>query len=111
MLCAMEGSRPLLVEVQALVAPTDVVPPRRIANGIDRNRLSLVLAVLSRHVGRRVLGNLTLSSSDVFVNLVEAFASRSPAPTWPSRLRSRPPHRAYRQAPAIRRLAVSGRSD
>jgi DNA repair protein RadA/Sms len=70
MLCAMEGSRPLLVEVQALVAPTDVVPPRRIANGIDRNRLSLVLAVLSRHVGRRVLGNLTLSSSDVFVNLV-----------------------------------------
>jgi DNA repair protein RadA/Sms len=70
MLCAMEGSRPLLVEVQALVAPTDVVPPRRIANGIDRNRLSLVLAVLSRHVGRRVLGDLTLSSSDVFVNLV-----------------------------------------
>jgi DNA repair protein RadA/Sms len=70
MLCAMEGSRPLLVEVQALVAPTDVVPPRRIANGIDRNRLSLVLAVLSRHVGRSVLGNLTLSSSDVFVNLV-----------------------------------------
>jgi len=41
----MEGSRPLLVEVQALVAPSDVVPPRRIANGVDRNRLSLVLAV------------------------------------------------------------------
>jgi DNA repair protein RadA/Sms len=70
MLCAMEGSRPLLVEVQALVAPTDVVPPRRIANGIDRNRLSLVLAVLSRHVGRSVLGNVTLASADVFVNLV-----------------------------------------
>jgi DNA repair protein RadA/Sms len=70
MLCAMEGSRPLLVEVQALVAPTDVVPPRRIANGIDRNRLSLVLAVLSRHVGRRVLGDMTLASADVFVNLV-----------------------------------------
>jgi DNA repair protein RadA/Sms len=70
MLCAMEGSRPLLVEVQALVAPTDVVPPRRIANGIDRNRLSLVLAVLSRHVGRRLLGDVSLASSDVFVNLV-----------------------------------------
>jgi DNA repair protein RadA/Sms len=70
MLCAMEGSRPLLVEVQALVAPTDVVPPRRIANGIDRNRLSLVLAVLSRHVGRRMLGDVSLASSDVFVNLV-----------------------------------------
>jgi DNA repair protein RadA/Sms len=70
MLCAMEGSRPLLVEVQALVAPTDVVPPRRIANGIDRNRLSLVLAVLSRHVGRRVTGDMRLGSSDVFVNVV-----------------------------------------
>ena len=50
-LCAMEGTRPLLVEVQALVAPSDVVPPRRIANGIDRNRLSLVLATLARHGG------------------------------------------------------------
>ena len=60
LLCAMEGSRPLLVEVQALVAPSDVVPPRRVANGVDRNRLSLVLAVLgpqrrpSLGVGRRV---------------------------------------------------------
>jgi DNA repair protein RadA/Sms len=70
MLCAMEGSRPLLVEVQALVAPTDVVPPRRIANGIERNRLSLVLAVLSRHVGRHVFGNMPLAGSDVFVSLV-----------------------------------------
>jgi DNA repair protein RadA/Sms len=69
MLCAMEGSRPLLVEVQALVAPTEVVPPRRIANGIERNRLSLVLAVLSRHVGRRVFGDMPLASADVFVSL------------------------------------------
>jgi len=61
--CAMEGSRPLLVEVQALVAPTELVPPRRIANGVDRNRLALVLAVLSRHAG------LALGSSDVFVSL------------------------------------------
>src|SRR5437763_6481723 len=48
-LCAMEGSRPLLVELQALVAPTQLVPPRRVSNGVDRNRLALVLAVLSRH--------------------------------------------------------------
>jgi DNA repair protein RadA/Sms len=68
-LCSMEGSRPLLVEVQALVAPTEVVPPRRVANGIDRNRLSLVLAVLSRHVGRALGGGLVLGSSDVFVNV------------------------------------------
>ena len=62
-LCAMEGSRPLLVEVQALVAPTELVPPRRMANGIDRNRLALVLAVLSRHT------SISLSSSDVFVSI------------------------------------------
>jgi DNA repair protein RadA/Sms len=62
-LCAMEGTRPLLVEVQALVAPTEIEHPRRTATGIDRNRLALVLAVLSRHVG------LPLSSADVFVNV------------------------------------------
>jgi DNA repair protein RadA/Sms len=62
-LCAMEGTRPLLVEVQALVAPTEIVPPRRTATGVDRNRLALVLAVLTRHAG------LSLSSADVFVNV------------------------------------------
>ena len=62
-LCAMEGSRPLLVEVQALVAPTELVPPRRMANGVDRNRLALVLAVLARHAG------LAVGSADVFVSL------------------------------------------
>ena len=62
-LCAMEGSRPLLVEVQALVAPSELVPPRRIANGVDRNRLALVLAVLARH------GGISLGSSDVFVSV------------------------------------------
>jgi len=60
-LCAMEGSRPLLVEVQALVAPSELVPPRRVVSGIDRNRLALVLAVLARHCG------IGLGSSDVFV--------------------------------------------
>jgi DNA repair protein RadA/Sms len=62
-LCSMEGSRPLLVEVQALVAPTELVPPRRVANGVDRNRLALVLAVLARHAG------LSLGGSDVFVSV------------------------------------------
>ena len=50
-LAAMEGTRPLLVEVQALVSPRELVPPRRVCNGIDRNRLALVLAVLARHAG------------------------------------------------------------
>jgi DNA repair protein RadA/Sms len=62
-LCAMEGSRPLLVEVQALVAPSELVPPRRVANGVDRNRLALVLAVLARR------GGLGLGTSDVFVSV------------------------------------------
>jgi DNA repair protein RadA/Sms len=62
-LCAMEGSRPLLVEVQALVAPTSLVPPRRVANGVDRNRLALVMAVLSRHA------SVQLGTSDVFVSV------------------------------------------
>jgi DNA repair protein RadA/Sms len=62
-LAAMEGSRPLLVEVQALVSPSELVPPRRVANGIDRNRLALVLAVLGRHAG------IGVGSADVFVNV------------------------------------------
>src|SRR5215216_3294128 len=62
-LAAMEGSRPLLVEVQALVSPSELVPPRRVANGIDRNRLALVLAVLGRHAG------VGIGTADVFVNV------------------------------------------
>src|SRR4051794_3657708 len=62
-LAAMEGSRPLLVEVQALVSPSEIVPPRRVANGIDRNRLALVLAVLGRHAG------IGAGAADVFVNV------------------------------------------
>ena len=53
----------MLVEVQALVAPTEVVPPRRVATGIDRNRLAMVLAVLARH------GGPSLAGADVFVNV------------------------------------------
>jgi DNA repair protein RadA/Sms len=63
-LCAMEGSRPLLVEVQALVSPSELVPPRRVVAGLDRNRVALVLAVLSRH------GGIGLGAADVFVNVV-----------------------------------------
>jgi DNA repair protein RadA/Sms len=63
-LCAMEGSRPLLVEVQALVCTSELVPPRRVVAGLDRNRLALVLAVLGRHAG------IGLGGADVFVNVV-----------------------------------------
>ena len=63
-LASMEGSRPLLVEVQALVSPSELVPPRRVCTGYDRNRLALVLAVLGRHAG------VGVGSADVFVNVV-----------------------------------------
>jgi DNA repair protein RadA/Sms len=63
-LCAMEGSRPLLVEVQALVSQSELVPPRRVVSGLDRNRVALVIAVLARH------GGIGLGAADVFVNVV-----------------------------------------
>jgi DNA repair protein RadA/Sms len=66
-LAAMEGSRPLLVEVQALVAPSELEQPRRVVLGLDRNRLALVLAILGRH------GGVSLGPHppyDVFVNVV-----------------------------------------
>ncbi|MFN8130894.1 MAG: DNA repair protein RadA [Solirubrobacteraceae bacterium] len=71
-LAAMEGSRPLLVEVQALVSPSELEPPRRVVNGIDRNRLALVLAVLGRHAG------VGLGNADVFVNVVGGLRADEP---------------------------------
>jgi DNA repair protein RadA/Sms len=61
--CALEGTRPLLLEVQALVAPTDLAMPRRIGTGVDPKRLAMIVAVLGRHAG------VALASSDVFVNV------------------------------------------
>jgi DNA repair protein RadA/Sms len=72
-LCAMEGSRPLLVEVQALVNASELVPPRRVVSGLDRNRLALVLAVLGRHAG------IGLGAADVFVNVVGGVRIEDPA--------------------------------
>jgi DNA repair protein RadA/Sms len=63
-LAAMEGSRPLLVEVQALVVSSELEQPRRVLSGLDRNRLALVLAILARH------GGIGTGGSDVFVNVV-----------------------------------------
>jgi DNA repair protein RadA/Sms len=61
--CALEGTRPLLLEVQALVAPTDLAMPRRVGTGVDPKRLAMIVAVLGRHAG------IPLASSDVFVNV------------------------------------------
>src|SRR6266540_1302803 len=61
--CALEGTRPILLEIQALVAPTDLAMPRRVATGVDPKRLSMIVAVLSRHAG------VALGQADVFVNV------------------------------------------
>jgi len=61
--CTLEGTRPLLLEIQALVAPTDLAMPRRVGTGVDPKRLAMIVAVLSRHAG------LPLGAADVFVNV------------------------------------------
>jgi len=61
---AWEGSRPLLVEIQALVADGSGSHPKRLTQGVDQNRLALLIAVLRRH------GNIVLGDEDVFVNVV-----------------------------------------
>src|SRR5918994_1450459 len=61
--CALEGTRPLLLEVQALVAPTDLAMPRRVGTGVDPKRLAMIVAVLGRHAG------IALGQADVFVNV------------------------------------------
>jgi DNA repair protein RadA/Sms len=69
----LEGSRPLLVELQALVTPTHFGLPRRTANGIDLNRLILLTAVLSKRAG------LALGTQDVYVNVVGGMRLSEPA--------------------------------
>jgi DNA repair protein RadA/Sms len=61
--CALEGTRPLLLEIQALVSPTDLAMPRRVGTGVDPKRLAMIVAVLGRH------GGIALGAADVFVNV------------------------------------------
>jgi DNA repair protein RadA/Sms len=61
--CVLEGTRPLLLEIQALVARSDLAMPRRVATGVDPRRLAMIVAVLGRHAG------LALGAADVFVNV------------------------------------------
>jgi DNA repair protein RadA/Sms len=73
LLPAIEGTRPIVLEVQALVAQSDLAMPRRQATGFDRNRLSMIVAVLGRHAG------VALGSSDVFVNVAGGVRVDEPA--------------------------------
>jgi DNA repair protein RadA/Sms len=70
---AIEGSRPILVELQALVCPSGLALPRRTTMGIDHNRLALLVAVLEKKVG------LSLAQQDIFVNAVGGVRVEEPA--------------------------------
>jgi DNA repair protein RadA/Sms len=72
-LCCLEGSRPLLVEVQALVSTSTYGNAQRMTSGIDRNRLTLLLAVLEKRAG------LSLVAEDVFVNIAGGLSVEEPA--------------------------------
>jgi DNA repair protein RadA/Sms len=72
-LCSVEGSRPILVEVQALVSSSSYGTARRMASGIDQQRLSLLLAVLEKRAGLNLMGD------DVFVNVAGGMTVDEPA--------------------------------
>lgn len=69
----MEGTRPILVELQGLTSPTNFGNPRRTTNGLDFNRMLLIAAVLTRRVG------LNLSNQDIFLNVVGGLTVQEPA--------------------------------
>jgi len=75
--CVLEGTRPLLLEVQALVAPTDLAMPRRVGTGVDPRRLAMLVAVLGRHAG------VALGSADVFVNVAGGVRIEEPGGDLP----------------------------
>src|SRR6266511_3038900 len=97
--CALEGSRPLLLEIQALVTPTDLAMPRRVGTGVDPKRLAMIVAVLSRHAG------VALGQADVFVNVAGGVRIDEPGADLPVALAIAS---AARGAPVRSRLAAFG---
>jgi DNA repair protein RadA/Sms len=72
-MATLEGTRPLLVEIQALVNPTSFGYPKRTASGFDLNRLNLLIAVLERRT------KLNLSDKDIYINVVGGLKLNDPA--------------------------------
>ncbi len=95
----LEGSRPLLVEVQALVSPAGYGTPRRTANGIDQNRLALLLAVLARRAG------VSLGTHDVYASVAGGLAIEEPALDLPLALALAS---SLRDRPILRRTVAAG---
>ena len=75
--CIMEGSRPILAEVQALAAKTSYSAPRRMATGFDFNRLNIIIAVLEKRLG------IFMGSLDIYLNIVGGFRLDEPAADLP----------------------------
>ena len=75
--CVMEGSRPILAEVQALAAKTSYSAPRRMVTGFDFNRLNIIIAVLEKRLG------IYMSTLDVYLNIVGGFRLDEPAGDLP----------------------------
>ena len=71
--CCMEGTRPMLLEIQALVSKSNFGMPRRTANGVDLNRVNLLMAVLEKRVG------LSMSASDAYINITGGIRINEPA--------------------------------
>ena len=71
--CTMEGTRPIIAEIQALVSPTSFPAPRRTSNGVDYNRLCLIIAVLEKRLGLKFYQN------DVYVNVIGGLHVDEPA--------------------------------
>ena len=71
--CAMEGTRPMLMEIQALVCKTNFGMPRRTAAGLDYNRVNLLMAVLEKRMG------MPLSAYDAYVNIAGGIRLNEPA--------------------------------
>jgi DNA repair protein RadA/Sms len=71
--CLLEGTRPMLVEIESLVAPSPLAVPRRVTNGVDAGRVNMLCAVLSRRAG------LTLGDHDVYVNVTGGVRVEEPA--------------------------------
>ena len=71
--CIMEGSRPIMAEVQGLVTPTSFGNPRRMCNGFDYNRINMILAVLEKR------GGYYFSNADVYLNVIGGLKLNEPA--------------------------------
>ncbi len=96
---SMEGTRPLLVEVQALCSGTSFSQPRRTANGIDMSRLLLLTAVLSKRMG------MDLSDQDIFINVIGGLQIDEPAADLPVAVAIAS---SYRNQPVAVDLAIVG---